>query len=249
MNTPLKKASEPMLSSSNLSRWKRITSSSAMIGAAAASSASARTVQITLQNEQATASTTSASNTFTGDFTGDGVNDVPSWGGSAFSGPAVPVTGFKAYLRTVATFTGPQTGRVGFASVSGVSAGQQQNAGNPVSNSALIPFVFTDARINGGAATNAWLEVNASNTATSATVRAVRSVFDDASTARPTDAVAGGSNREFVSTVSPRKTSLAAKIKKLRKKAKRASRAGQLGKAKKLRKKIRSLVKRLNALS
>ena len=236
MNDVLGKLPELPRASSNLIRWKRVTGASAAIGAvAAAGSVSARTVQITLLTEQATASNVGGSNTFTGDFTRDNINDVPLW-----SGTYIPSN--SAYLSS--TF-----GRVGFASYAGVTAGGNFALGNPRSISALIPFVFTDFRINGGAATGAFLEVNASNGPTAGTVRAVRTVFDDASINRPTGVIAGGTNTEFDPTVYAQRTKFANKIKKLKKKAKAAARAGNPIKAKKLNKKVKKLNKRLAAIS
>ena len=236
MNNPLGNLPENSPSSSTLNRWKRITGASAAIGAvAAAGSASARTVQISLATEQATASNVGGSNTFSGDFTLDNINDVPAWGGTY-----IPFN--SAYLSS--TF-----GRIGFASSAGVTAGGILAFGNPQSVSALVPFVFTDSRINGGAATGAFLEVNASNNATSGTVRAVRTVFDDASITRPTGIVAGTTHPEFNPAVYALRTKFASKIKKLKKKAKAAARSGNSIKAKKLNKKLKKLRKKLAKIS
>jgi hypothetical protein len=56
----------------------------------------------------------------------------------------------------------------------------------PGSAAYLNPITFTDQRINGGAPTGGWLQVNAYNTsATSHTVELGRLIFDDESTTRP----------------------------------------------------------------
>ena len=222
-----------------------MTGSSIAIGAAAAaSSASARTVQITLANEQATGQTVGGNNTFTGDFTGDNLNDVPSLGGNFGSGNGIFFGALNSY-----TAGNAFAGTVASAGAVGVAIEAQVQLGNPVTLSSLIPFVFTDARINGGAATGAFFEVRVSNTATTATVRVLRTVFDDASITRPTGVVAGGTNTEFDPTVYAQRTKLANKVKKLKKKAKAASRAGNPIKAKKLNKKVKKLNKRLAAIS
>lgn len=233
MNSPLNKAAGKLLSNSKLTRWKRMTGSSAVIGAAAATTASAGVVQITLLNEQVTVGA-GAGNTLTGDFTRDNVNDVPLWSGS--------YNATSAYLSSTA-------GGVATAKSNSVRAGSNIVLGNPRSVSALIPFVFTDSRINGGAATGAFAEVRANNTATAGTVRVVRSVFDDASITRPTGVVAGGTNKEFDPTVYALRTKFASKIKKLKKKAKAAARAGNAIKAKKLNKKVKKLNKKLAAIA
>ena len=50
----------------------------------------------------------------------------------------------------------------------------------------LNPITFTDSRINGGLATDAWLQVNAFNTsATNQTLALTRLIYDDASTTLP----------------------------------------------------------------
>jgi hypothetical protein len=59
-------------------------------------------------------------------------------------------------------------------------------SGGPSSLQLPLSFNFTDARINGGSATFAWLEVHAFNTGLEDhTVEFTRLVFDNASTARP----------------------------------------------------------------
>src|SRR5690606_1758897 len=80
--------------------------------------------------------------------------------------------------------------------------GNEYGTGNKAGQSGLVPVTFTDARINGGQPTHGLLEVRAFSTSqTEHTVRLVRLVFDDASTAAPAGIVAGGSNREFRHTI------------------------------------------------
>ena len=72
------------------------------------------------------------------------------------------------------------------------------------STSYLNPITFTDSRINGGAATEGWLQVNAFNTsATDHTVELSRLIFDDASATRPTFASIPGTQTEFSAVPEP----------------------------------------------
>ena len=63
----------------------------------------------------------------------------------------------------------------------------------------LNPILFTDTRINGGVATEAWVEVNAYNTSsTNHTVALSRLIFDDANATRPAFASVPGVQTEYV---------------------------------------------------
>lgn len=238
MNTPLTKYSERALSNSSQTHWKWVVGSSAVAVGAAAIPVSARTVQITLTTEQVT----NGNNTFTGDCTRDGVNDVPTWGAgfstnptSIFASLATPNTiiGYAWY------YVGPKTFTVG------VIPNRRTGLATPSSQGGLFPFTFSDARVNGGAATAAFADIRANNNSpTSHTVRILRSVFNDNGTAAPGGVVAGGVNTEFDATIYAQRTSLANKIKKLKKKAKKA--VGN--KAKKLKKKSKKLSKKLAAI-
>jgi hypothetical protein len=68
----------------------------------------------------------------------------------------------------------------------------------------LNPITFSDARINGGATTSGWLEVNAFNTSTTDhTVQLTRLIFDDASTTRPVFAEIPGTQTEWAAVPEP----------------------------------------------
>ena len=74
----------------------------------------------------------------------------------------------------------------------------------PQSASYMNHITFTDQRINGGAPTEAWLQVNAFNTSgTSQTVELSRLIFDDASTTRPAFASVPGAQTEWSAVPEP----------------------------------------------
>ena len=77
---------------------------------------------------------------------------------------------------------------------------------SPIASSAvaLNRFYFTDSEINGGAITEAWLEVNAFNESkTSHTVEFTRLIFDDKSVTRPAFASIPGIQTEFSAVPEP----------------------------------------------
>jgi hypothetical protein len=170
----------------------------AMALAATTASSHAATVQITLSGNKI--STTSAGgNTLNADLTGDGFNDLTINGDYNNNQARVTVNNnyllrafgnvFWAASAGFATYYGVLNGVVGVAQASGYS---------PKSAVALNPIAFTDTRINGGAVTDAWLEVHAFNTsATNHTVQFTRLIFDDASVTRPAFASIPDTQTEF----------------------------------------------------
>jgi len=201
-------------------RWRWMALSGVAVGSAAATSAAlGGIVQITQVGNEVT----STADNLRADLTGDGIDDLRRLEGS--HGPFNWVTstfydawgnGNFAYAyfspRTaggVFTFqslgsakygtwgTGPapfsRTSFYGYVN----RVGGYFNSGS-TDSSGLVPVRFSDARINGGQPTNGLLEVRAFSTSPSShTVRLVRLVFDDASTAEPTGVVPGGTNPEF----------------------------------------------------
>ena len=155
----------------------------AMALAATTASSQAATVQITLTGNKISST---GGNQLNADLTGDNVDDIVVTGGSLWA------------LEVVATVSG---GRVSakwdsiaslFYAVPWFDGGDG-GAGSyvilgpsPVRASKLNAVAFTDARINGGALTEGWLQVNAFNTSIADhTVELSRLIFDDASTTRP----------------------------------------------------------------
>ena len=148
----------------------------------------AATVQITLTGNMIS---TNGGIQLLGDLTGDGTADVvfanplirlPSTAGGYADGVRVTILG--AIVR--ASPGSRYYLRAQFAN-GGVGIEGTVYAYVPGSINYLNPITFTDARINGGATTNGYLQVNAFNTSRSNhTVALTRLVFDDASTIAPT---------------------------------------------------------------
>lgn len=183
--------------------WKWMVGSAAALGATEAPiSSQAGTVQIDLISNQVA----TGAGSFHPDFTGDGAADV-SW--SSFSDPGVSsgelTGGTNVVFYNVGLLSGfnlvalAGTGVSSMGSVRVYSVDVTSyvvSATSPQSQTGLFPVLFTDAKFNGGAATNGFVEVRGFNSATGPrnTVQAVRLVFDDASTEAPTGVVAGGSD-------------------------------------------------------
>jgi|GEM_PF-6165488 len=163
--------------------------------------------------------------TFTGDFTGDLAADVSWTVGTTssftlnlnpagnfvrnFGNPAFIINTTARYIAVAANqyymYTTGSTGTALYAYV-GLSPSNRDaafyNSGPNASARFLIPFTFSDNRINGGQVTNAFADIHAFNTsATNHTVDVVRCVFDDANTAAPGDAVAGETITEWAPVV------------------------------------------------
>ncbi len=157
------------------------TASGALAASVAATQAS--TVQITLTGNKLTTSI----NTLNADLTGDGTADIAfgSTGqriaGSLF-GVSFKLNGATARLRAqFSTDSGSYAVQAEFAG--GGKGTISENGGSKHDITYLNPITFTDARINGGASTQGYLEVNAFNTSqTLHTIALTRLVFDNAST-------------------------------------------------------------------
>jgi hypothetical protein len=161
---------------------------------ALAATAHAATVQITLTGNKIS-SLSAGGNTLRADITGDLVADLTFTNALAGNVIAqVDIFGGRVSARS----TGDSTYRVD-AQFAGGGLGVATSAAIVRRNiNYLNPITFTDSRINGGAATNAWLQINAFNTSfTSQTVALTRVIFDNASTARPAFASIPGVPTEF----------------------------------------------------
>jgi hypothetical protein len=175
----------------------------------------AEVVQIT----QAGNEVTSLANNLRADLTGDGVTDLPSLG--VYNGETTFTSSGNWFFRNraAAYFDPPggfyyqALGRAAYfrsgdgvvAFLSTTSKGFRNTVGGfdyspSMDSSGMVPITFTDALVNGGATTNALVEVRAFSTSrTSHAVRLVRLVFNDRSTAAPTGAgtVVGSPAPEF----------------------------------------------------
>lgn len=143
-------------------------------------------MQITLTGNKISST---GGNQLVADLTGDNIDDV-EFGRARF------------YKSSVEVEVGPAGGPLGdfvyalssgssfyvearFMSVGGVGRGYSNGEGGQAT-SYLNPITFTDSRINGGAPTEGWLQVNAfNNISADHTVELSRLIFDDASTTRP----------------------------------------------------------------
>jgi hypothetical protein len=173
--------------SPRLNRWLLGT---AAVGSSAA--AQAEIVQIDLVGNQASVDGANFVNNTYADLTGDGVDEFTS--SSFFFGTRVKgdfgVQGNigRNYVSAFARSTTSTT----FTSTTyfvRVGSNSSTTGGSPRSARTFIPVSFTDARINGGARTDALLEVRAANLDfDSHTIEIVRLVFDDANPAGPSGA-------------------------------------------------------------
>ena len=222
--------------------WKWKMSAPTLLGVA--TSASANVVQITHPDQITTTNSGVERSTITGDFTADGVIDTNAVG---LYNTTDDYVRFSVNSMKVAS-AGSMTGL--FATVNGVSAPPTSNWF--ILQKGLVPITFNDARINGGALTAAFIDVQSVGTSFGGKIQILRTVFDDESTAAPAGVVAGGANPEFVpgraAAEAALRTSLGNKIKKLKKKAKKVKKKGNSTKAKKLKKKLKKLQKQVAKL-
>jgi hypothetical protein len=147
---------------------------SAMALAATTASSHAAVVQITLSGNMISSL---GGNQFNADLTGDGSADLTQLAGLAIPNQAM----FLGYdLFGGAPFAANATAL--FSRYYNATVGPVANAGGgPQSATAALQFTFSDARINGGSATSAWLEVRAFNTGmTNNTVEFTRLIFNEA---------------------------------------------------------------------
>ena len=166
---------------------------------AGASAANGAIVQITLTGNKIS----STGNQLVADLTGDTNADVTF--GQESWGPYYVAVGIDGGFRLRAVNMG---GMYFVNAADGNSAGVGvpgiMNGPVPQSASYMNHITFTDQRINGGAPTEAWLQVNAFNTsATSHTVELSRLIFDDASVTRPAFATIPGVQTEWSAVPEP----------------------------------------------
>jgi hypothetical protein len=185
---------------------------SAMAIAATTASSQAATVQITLSGFKHASNAPMWNWTNFQDLTGDGVDDVTVQG--LFQGTysaGVKVNGGAALFAA----------RVGYKSgyyTSGVTArgglpawgDLAKNGRGAMSAIAGNAISFFDERINGGALTNAWLEVHSNISAGGRySVELTRLIFDDASVTRPAFALIPGEQTEWSPSAIPEPSSFA----------------------------------------
>ena len=162
-------------------------------------------MQITLTGNKISST---GGNQLVADLTGDGVGDISL-------GPVLLATfmvganinGVTVYAGTAApnhyvVRAGLSSGGVGTYSWISIPA---------ASISYLNAVTFSDSRINGGASTGGWLQVNAFNTSsTNHTVELSRLIFDDANpTGRPTMLSIPGTLTDWAPSAIPEPSSLA----------------------------------------
>ena len=190
-----------MKSNMTASKVRLAQSLAAASGAFAATivSSQAATVQITLSGNKID----SSANALNADVTGDGNADLTfqsATGATHYAGVSINGLGKPAALVndfTSGTSSGFPIIKITFAAnakFANDGVGLAFVGGSTLSNArCLNPIRFTDARINGGASTQGYLEVNAFNTSsTFQTVALTRLVFDDASTTLGTAGLSTG---------------------------------------------------------
>jgi hypothetical protein len=159
-------------------------------------------VQITLNGNKIS---TTGGNQLVADLTGDNIVDLePLFGDSTGIGGPTGVMVYGSAGLVVASWAGyVYHVRAGFGRLDGV--GDAVKFGSNVQSIVYLnPMTFSDARINGGATTSGWLEVNAFNTSTTDhTVQLTRLIFDDASTTRPVFAEIPGTQTEWAAVPEP----------------------------------------------
>jgi len=179
-------------------RWKWMAGATAASAAATvtATGAHAGIVQITLIDDQV--NTVSGVN-LNGNFTGD-TADVTQLSGKVFQPHRSPLSTYHAAQMQflIGANTSVNHNRAGGSAVDGVAHGQKNyyvllghhtNGGgdsqtrkdslSPVDTGLLIPLTLTSANVNGGAPTNALVELEAFTTSTSATVELSRVIYDN----------------------------------------------------------------------
>jgi hypothetical protein len=146
----------------------------AMALAATTASSHAAVVQITLSGNMISSL---GGDQFNADLTGDRSADLIQLAGLAIPNQAM----FMGYDRFGGALFAANATAI-FSRYYNATVGPVANAGGgPQSATAALQFTFSDARINGGSATSAWLEVRAFNTGmTNNTVEFTRLIFNDA---------------------------------------------------------------------
>lgn len=141
--------------------------------AAGATAANAATVQITLGNNYVQNALHGGTTYFSSDLTGDDEDDS-LFGVTSTVGAGVIVPGFGYLAKALRTSSGGKNAYVGAANL--VGDGSVRN---------LVPFSFSDERINGGRGTNGFLDMTAKMEGSLYEVRLNRLIFDDLSTTAP----------------------------------------------------------------
>jgi len=152
----------------------------------AASAGNAATVQITLIGNNFS---TTTGNQLNADITGDlmpdiAISDSRLINSNTYKGVLVTIngSGLSAVFDSASIFDA----RAAFPNAV-VGWGTGPVGGELSDRVAFNPITFTDARINGGAVTQAYLQVEARNFSSSShEISLLRVIFDDASTTRPT---------------------------------------------------------------
>jgi hypothetical protein len=179
----------------------------AMALAATTGGAQAASVQITLNGNKIS---TTGGNQLVADLTGDNLVDVKLDDELQISGVDNVLLGINGGLVFARQYFDPFRLVVGFSidanfyyTFTGVGDAFE-NGVDVLSTVYLNPITFSDSRINGGATTSGWLEVNAFNTSyTDHTVQLTRLIFDDASTTRPVFAEIPGTQTEWAAVPEP----------------------------------------------
>ena len=171
-------------------------------------SSQAATVQITLTGNSVS---TNGGNQLVADLTGDGVSNIVF--DRVLIQTDVLVGVGVAFLTTNGRYARAGWYDGGFYNLADIGGAggygrgvgtSSSNGPSPGSVGYLNPVTFTDSRINGGAATNGYLQVNAFNTSsTNHTVELTRLIFDDASTTRPAFASIPGAQAEWGAVPEP----------------------------------------------
>lgn len=231
---------------------------SAAAAAGAAGIAEADTVQINLGNRVATLDGSIIQNDIAPtpgqslDLTGDNNDDMFSLTATSLAisgGSSNYLLALRSSMGRLAIASWLKTGG-GSTSYYGDVPAASITTGSNQSRTGFVPVAFTDARINGGAETTGLLEINAANLGQKQQqITFVRLIFDDAGTAKPTDAMFGAAHPEWQDpAVIALRAKLQRQLKKKKKALRRAKKTGNRNKIKRLKKQIRALKKKLRAL-
>ncbi len=202
-----------MKSNTTASKVRLAQSLAAASGALAATivSSQATTVQITLSGNKID----SSANALNADVTGDGNADLTFQSAtSATHYAGVGINGLGKPAAHVNVFTSGTSSGIPITLIRFAANAKFANdgmglaflGGSTIGNARYLnPISFTDARINGGASTQGYLEVNAFNTSsTFQTVALTRLVFDNASTTLATAGLSMvATYNEFVAVPEP----------------------------------------------
>ena len=229
------------------------SAAAAAAGAAIVPDAGADTVQITLGRTATNVNGGLPTSNISPDVTGDGKVDILGAGayGFRYNGPSSAYSNQLKFTSAVGTparasFVDPVSGLPYFVAAVGAFV---QSGLTPQSNSQLISINFNDKRINNGALTNGWLEINARNISTTTMeITLVRVIFDDASTVAPGGVAVGMQETEWVNPIPAQRRKIVKQIRQKTKALRRAARAGKVSAVRRLKKQIRVLKNKLRKL-